>query len=726
MVIVGFLRVGREAPVALVEIVLILLAAVLISTVLDPIFPRVSLPLVQVALGVALAIAMPRFSTVSIGSDIFLVVLVAPLLFDDSRHLDMRTFLENGRSILSLALGLVLVSVLVIAFTLHLIVPSVPLAVAFTLAAALSPTDPVAVVSLSKRVSLTQRQQTTLAGEALVNDASGVVSFQFALAAAVTGTFSLLEASESFLLNFIGGVALGLAIGFVVRCALRFLRTRGYEDATAHVVVEIFTPFIVFLTAEHIGVSGILAVMSAGFLLKLAPIRFNPLTNRIALTSSHVWEVLSYVANGIVFTLLGTQLPRALAPATTTETRMDFWLLMGCILVVTALLMCLRFAWIFAMRQLERDPKTGRRGRRIGEALLRDVGAMTLAGPKGALTLSIVFTIPFAMRNGAPFPYREDVICIASGVIVCTLLLANFLMPVVSPRKAEASSEREKRRAKIEIMQNVIKELRAQSTPETARATHVVVRSCAERIRQLRADVVSDEQMRKMTNEVVSHQIAFVWRAVDDGLISAETGHIYTKRLTKTGKVLPRYRDVVPLRRNNDLSLALVLGRLLHRVGGAHRSNKRDEQRKHTLLTFARLERSTIDFLRERSASADAGTAACAKVLLAEHESSLASAEMRLANDYGITNAVPPSTQPDQTGTLATTMFKPAVGNTDRLDPDVVRAIKNQMPELDALALQLELEQIQQMYADGRISRALARELRHDVYLLQMGMSESA
>ena len=178
---------------------LLLLAAVLISSVIDQIVPKVSSPLIQIGLGLLIALLAPTQVKIGLDPELFLVLFIAPLLYDEARNADKTSLWQNRRPVLSLAIGLVVATTLVIGFVVNAIIPSIPLAAAFALGAALGPTDAVAVASLSKQTNLTERHKNILKGESLINDASGIVSFQFALSAAITGTFSLVDASIDFL-----------------------------------------------------------------------------------------------------------------------------------------------------------------------------------------------------------------------------------------------------------------------------------------------------------------------------------------------------------------------------------------------------------------------------------------------------------------------------------------------------------------------------------------------
>ena len=233
--------------------VLILGAAVLVSSAINQVVSGVATPLIQIGIGVLLAFAGLTTSNFQVDPELFLVLFIAPLLYHEARNTDKVALWSNRAKVLSLAVGLVVVTILCIGFTLHALEPTIPLAAAFALGAALGPTDAVAVASLSKRVSLKRRQSILLSGESLINDASGVVSFQFSIAALTTGTFSLISATGAFLVSFFGGIAFGLVLAALLAFLVSRVRDLGLEDTTFHVLLEVLTPFAVFLTAEHVG-----------------------------------------------------------------------------------------------------------------------------------------------------------------------------------------------------------------------------------------------------------------------------------------------------------------------------------------------------------------------------------------------------------------------------------------------------------------------------------------
>ena len=686
----------------LFELILLLMAAVLASTVVDQLLPRVSLPLVQIAVGAVIVLVMPGHQNFVMNSELFLVLLIAPLLFDESRNADTRAIWENKGSILSLAIGLVLALTLAVGFTLHWLEPSIPLAAAFALGAALGPTDAVAVASLSKEVALSKRQSALLSGEALINDASGVVSFQFAIAAATTGVFSLLDAGVSFFTTFCGGVLVGLVLGLVALAFTRLIRRRGLESVTTHVAFEVLTPFFIFLAAEHFHVSGILAVVAAGLLMSFAPKPINALTTRLSIASSSVWELLVFVANGVVFVMLGMELPQAILPGWN-DTDMNNALIITAAIVLALVLVAVRFVWVLVMEALMRSEQTGKR-QGLSLAIARDALVTTLAGPKGAVTLSIAFTIPISIGGVVEFPYRTTLICIASVTVLLTLLAANFLMPAVAPKRDDSDDEKAREECAA-ILQHVMEQLREATTPRNAQAMQVVLHSYDVRLEQLRGPRYSAELLRYLSEQVLEQQRSLAMKAVREGSATKESGQHCVDQIARMARVLARQQGSGRNKRFNPIvSLQLTVRGAIDslqraRKGEAARQTKRDD-----LELVVRLEQCALSYLRPFTEMADERheVAAAASVLLSEHEAALTTLEARLNADPDSTIAMQP------------------VGD---LRDQAQRAIEV-ASDLYARALSLELDEIQRAREDGRITKTVAHQLREEVYLLQMGLND--
>lgn len=709
----------------LFELVLLFLAAILVSSVVDQMLPRVSLPLIQIAIGAVVAL-FTGGTGYTIDSELFLVMLIAPLLFDESRNVSKRDVWNNKGAIISLAVGLVLVTVLVVGFVLHWIEPSIPLAAAFALGAALGPTDAVAVGSLSKDIVLTKRQSTLLSGEALINDASGVVSFQFAIAAATTGAFSLLDAGASFVATFFGGIIVGLVLGLVAVVITRLIRNGGYESVTVHVVFELFTPFVVFLLAEAIGVSGILAVVAAGLLTSFMPQPVNPLTTRLSIASSSVWEVLVFVANGVVFVLLGMELPQAIMPGWQ-DTEMNSAFIIVVSVVVTLVVMLVRFVWVFVMEMFSKaDPSTNGKMRGINLAVARDSLVTTLAGPKGAVTMSIMFTVPLTVSSGAEFPYRNTLVCVASFVIVWTLLLANFVTPLVAPKKNEEAEEKRKG-AIADILKGVIAEMRERTTPQNAQAMQVVIRAYQTRLSQLGETGITNEKVRELSEGVLDQQRDFVEFSVAAGEISEERAHRCLDQLARVTRLLDRHRTPGQRRRvSNADAIKLTARSAVESI----RNKKSDPGTERENLSFMiKLEMRSLSYLNAFKNSEDPETAQAAHVLIAEHKATLSSLKERFAEcEQRASEAAKAEGEAAVAGAEAaagTTSTSPKTASAIQSTQNAARQTLELASDLYAKALRVELDNIQKAREEGTISRATAQELREEVYLLQMGLNEN-
>lgn len=443
------------------ELVLFLLAAVAASSILDSLLPRLSLPLVQIALGALIALFVHTPLESGIDPELLLILFIAPLHFNESRHADSGALWANRWGIASLAVGLVFAILLGVGFTLHALLPAIPLAAALALGAAMGSTDAVAVMELSKDFKFGRRHETLLAGEAFFNDVTGTVAFQCAIAVAVSGSFSLLHAGEEFALDLFGGLFGGLVMGVLAWGLLELIRRFGIDNPTLHVTLELLLPFLIYLVSEQLHIGGVIAVVMAGMMMSLLPHRHTAQTARQKLQSRSVWDTISFVLNGIIFVLLGMQLPRVLMPAAQGGLG-DPLLLVAITLVLTLVLEGVRFAWVLAMDAVDfrrRKQEAGEVGRFFTAAELRGALAMAFAGPKGGITLSLMLTIPIALYSVDGFPVRAALVSIASGVILCTLLLANFAVPLLVPHKHAAKKSKQRVDAEARLRMAVIESI---------------------------------------------------------------------------------------------------------------------------------------------------------------------------------------------------------------------------------------------------------------------------
>lgn len=440
------------------ELILFLLAAVIASSILDKFLPRVSLPLVQVALGAVIAAAVATPLEWGIDPELLLILFIAPLHFNETRHVDSGALWKNRWGIASLSVGLVFAIVIACGATLHALVPAIPLAAACALGAAMGSTDAVAVTALTHDRRFGSRHEALLKGEALFNDVTGTVIFQCCVTLLATGAFSLVHAGEEFALDLFGGFVGGLVMGVLAWGLLELIRRTGLDTPTLHVMLELLLPFVIYLTAKSLHIGAVIAVVAAGLVMSLLPQRHTVATARTKLQAAGVWQTLEFVLNGIIFVILGMQLPRLLAPAAEGSLG-DPAALLGAVAVLTVVLEGVRFLWLLAMDALA----AARAGRAAASCLtpqaLRGTLAVAFAGAKGGITLSLMLTLTAAGALSAAD--RSMLVSVASGMIVLTLVLADFAVPALVPSKRSTARSRDRVDAEVSLILEVIASIRA-------------------------------------------------------------------------------------------------------------------------------------------------------------------------------------------------------------------------------------------------------------------------
>ncbi len=444
------------------KLILFLLAAVAASSILDKFLPRLSLPIVQIVLGAIIAVFVQTPFENGIDTEILLILFIAPLHFNESRHVDSGELWANRWGIASLAIGLVIAIVLSVGFTLNALMPTIPLALAFAFGAAMGSTDAVAVTELSKGFKFGRHHKTLLEGEALFNDVTGTVIFQCSIGLAVSGTLSIIHAGEEFMLDMFGGLVGGVVLGVIAWGILEMIRRLGIDKPTLHVTLELLLPFVIYLIAKQLHIGAVIAVVAAGMMMSVLPHKHNAQMARQKLQSKSVWDTLTYILNGVIFVILGMQLPRVFQPLSD-GTAADPAFVIGIILILCVVLEGVRFVWILLMDLVH--------ARAIGEKAsscftsksLKGTLAMAFAGPKGGITLSLMLTLPMVLQADVVFASRGLLISIASGVILCTLLLANFAVPVLVPHKNQAQRTSSQIDAEIRIIEMTIESVFADS-----------------------------------------------------------------------------------------------------------------------------------------------------------------------------------------------------------------------------------------------------------------------
>ena len=759
---------------------LIVLTCVAASSVIDK-FVNVSIPVIQVIIGLLVALILPSVQEIHLESELFMLLFIAPLLFNETRETNIRALILNLNSILSLAIALVVVSVLSVGYALHLMVPSIPLAAAFALASALGPTDAATVTALKSNIHLTHRQQTLLSGESLINDASGVVAFQFSVAAAVTGAFSLVDAAGSFTVLFVGGVAMGIVTGFAFSAINAMLGRLGYEDTVANVLYEVLTPFLVYLLAETFHVSGVLAVVAAGLVIALPRRQSNnALFARQKLVSDSTWKVISFLINGTIFVFLGMQLPLAVLPGT--NGGLNILQILGIVVVITLFMHGVRFAWLYVLETYKlhkgghlctgKDAVDGENdlagsssdgekpdqplaelgseqtSKQIAEQhkavctpkpisitsaeLIKNVLVTTIAGAKGAVTLSIILTLPLVTQSGAAFPQRDLLITIAAGVILATLLLADNLLPVLS-KSPEADSDLPERlhKGEIAVLEATLAELRSmlQSENATSKYLPALRLNITRYTNRLFASRITAPGSGELVKKLVLHETEIQQRRLEE----LRERHIKTHNpipwdqivddITSIRRSVGYYGPIANIATKTNLRSRIAVG--LHELklaaqriidGGIRHLEDADQSYYQACLYALEMEYAAFDDLERIANGDDEELAVIASNLMIDHESAIESiwGRININDEHG-------------SSTTQVSYLLPYNLSSHKMSPHFRQQIANAREYADDVAenaLRIELDQITRLQFEGVIDREVASRLRENVYYLQMALGE--
>ena len=371
-------------------------------------------------------------------------------------------FFALAKPILLLAFGLVFITVFGLGYLIHWLIPSIPLTVAFALAAVVSPTDAVAVSAISRNLGMPSKTMHLLEGESLLNDASGLVALKFAVAATLTaGSFSWENAAKDFTWMSVGGLGLGALMGWGFSRG-RDMVTRRVGDvaATQMVLLLILLPFASYIMGEYIGVSGILSAVAAGIATNFADLdRSNFISER--LQTEGTWSMVEAAFNGAIFLLLGLQLPSIIGETLRGAAHRDVWLLLGYVAAISCALLALRWAWLMLGVRSSLH-KAHRQGRMVERPSALLTLATTVAGIRGAVTLAAALSIPTHLANGRVFPERNLLIFLATGTILFTLVLGSIVLPLLLrriPPVEDTQAQHEERLARTAACQAAIASL---------------------------------------------------------------------------------------------------------------------------------------------------------------------------------------------------------------------------------------------------------------------------
>jgi CPA1 family monovalent cation:H+ antiporter len=349
---------------------------------------------------------------------LILVLVLPPILYQAAMLTSWRDFAMSIRTIGLLAVGLVVVTTLAVGATLKLLIPDIPWAAAFVFGAIVSPPDAVAATAILSRLNIPRRVVTVLEGESLVNDASALVLYKFAVAAVLTGAFSLLDASVQFAGVAIGGIVLGALTGLLFVAIHRHL-----GDVFIEVLTSLLVPYAAYVLAESVHASGVLAVVAAGLVRgRHAPV---VVSAEMRILSRSMWNVMVFLLNVLVFALIGLQLSGSVS-------RLEGYAaakLLDDAALLSAVAILVRFAWVYGALYLPRKLASLRKdGQGPADA---EHFIMSWCGMRGIVSLAAALALPAALDDGTPFPYRDVIVFFTFVVIAVTLVLQGLTLPAL-------------------------------------------------------------------------------------------------------------------------------------------------------------------------------------------------------------------------------------------------------------------------------------------------------
>ena len=400
-------------------------------------------PILLVISGLILGL-IPGIPELRLEPESVFLILLPPLLYGAAWQTNLRDFRANLRSISLLALGLVFTTTLVIGFVAHMFIDGMSWGVAFVFGAVVSSTDSVAATAIFQRLGISRRVVAIVEGESLVNDASALVAYRFAVAAVSTGTFVWWRAGTQFLLVSVGGAAMGLGIGWASAWLWNKL-----DDPPVEILMSIVPAYVAYLAADTLGVSGVLATVVAGVYVSHRSAEI--VSSRARIQAYAVWELMQFTLNGIVFLLIGLQL-RNIVQAIPGEAVGGF---VRDAVIVSAAVILVRILWVFPATYLPRW-LLGSLRRRDPSPPWQYPAILSWAGMRGVVALASAVALPLTISNGAPFPERDRIIFLTFAVILATLVLQGLtLAPLIRWLKIEQDhgAELETARAELQVAQ---------------------------------------------------------------------------------------------------------------------------------------------------------------------------------------------------------------------------------------------------------------------------------
>jgi CPA1 family monovalent cation:H+ antiporter len=421
-----------------VEIVLVLLVAVVVIAAVARRL-RLPEPILFVLAGVGLGL-VPGFPHIELEPELVFLLVLPPILYAAGYFTSIRDFKANLRPIGLLAIGLVIFTTVIVAIVAKALVPTLTWPMAFILGAIVSPPDAVAATAIFRRLGVPRRVVTILEGESLVNDATALVAYRFAVAALLTGSFSVVEATGTFVFVAVGGFAVGIVLALAGRRIWQQV-----DDPPIEITLSILYPLVSYVVAEKLGVSGVIATVTAGVIAGRDSARVMSSATRIQ--GQAAWNILLFVINGVIFLIIGLQLPLIVGELRETRSTIE---LVALAAAVSLAAIVARLVWVFPGAYLPRILSSRIRDTEPHPPR-RNVFVVAWAGIRGVVTIAAAFALPLTYEDGGPFEERGLIVFLAFSVMASTLVLQGLSLPWLVRRLdvlADDSDDREEAHAR--------------------------------------------------------------------------------------------------------------------------------------------------------------------------------------------------------------------------------------------------------------------------------------
>ena len=519
--------------------------ATIISTVIHYKFPGLPLAFIQIFLGMLIFLT-PVPIVMEFEPEMFLIGIIAPLLFLEGNHVSRIKLVKYIKPVVLMAIGLVFTTVIGLGYITHFMMPLIPIAACFALAAIICPTDAVAVQAIAQGKKLPKGLMTILEGESLLNDAAGILSFNIAVVALTSNVFTVQGAAIQFLTTSLGGIIVGLIIGVLfVQIRIRLLDS-GFEEEYIFSLIQLLTPFVIYMVAESFHVSGVIAAVIGGIVHGIERDRFSQATTKLQMGYNYTWGLLSTVLNGMVFTILGYIIPEVTLEIITHE-RQNLVGLLILTAIISLLVYLFRFIWVFLLYDMFYIPENPflkilnnqdsgipeERPSRFKYALIAAV-----CGVHGTISMAIALTLPYEIYKNQSFIYRDDILFIVAGVVVISLIVAQVLLPLLVEKGIiENTSKYSFKEARIFVIEKAIEYLQRQTTEENTAITGNLIRQNTMRINFYKRIQDQDENPKeiiRLQNKALDVEASVLEELTESGAISETAYQNYVAYIERT------------------------------------------------------------------------------------------------------------------------------------------------------------------------------------------------